>query len=190
MVVIVPKVFWMGSPLSSEDPLRSEARHKRRIGRIYAIAAKPISLKDFAAAFRMLEFFNLAQPGTPIQYDVDFIENLGSAPTNQHLTRDLELPATTISWDFAAAYCNWLSRQEEIPEEEWCYEITKTGICPKNDYLRRNGFRLPTEAEYEFATRAGATTPLFCGSDSQLLLHYAWVLEHSRSPHMPHAAGG
>ena len=183
MVVIVPKVFWMGSPLSSEDPLRSEARHKRRIGRIYAIAAKPISLKDFAAAFRMLEFFNLAQPGTPIQYDVDFIENLGSAPTNQHLTRDLELPATTISWDFAAAYCNWLSRQEEIPEEEWCYEITKTGICPKNDYLRRNGFRLPTEAEYEFATRAGATTPLFCGSDSQLLLHYAWVLEHSRSPH-------
>ena len=63
-----------------------------------------------------------------------------------------------ISWYMAAKYCNWLSKEEGIPEDQWCYEITEQGTKVKANYLRLTGYRLPTDAEMEIATRAGALT--------------------------------
>ena len=40
-----------------------------------------------------------------------------------------ECPAIAVSWYDAAAYCNWLSEREGIPEAQWCYEI-KQGALP------------------------------------------------------------
>ena len=36
-------------------------------------------------------------------------------------------PQVVMSWYEAAAYCNWLSEQEGIPKEQWCYEPNKAG---------------------------------------------------------------
>ncbi len=67
-----------------------------------------------------------------------------------------DCPAVNVSWYQAALYCNWLSKQEDIKPDQWCYQPDGDGkIARMNDkFLSLSGYRLPTEAEMEYATRA------------------------------------
>ena len=64
-------------------------------------------------------------------------------------------PALGVGYPNAANYCKWLSK--------------KTGV----------NYRLATEEEWEFACRAGSTTPFFWGADAAQAKDYGWFKENS-----------
>ncbi len=97
-----------------------------------------------------------------------------------------DCPANDVSWYDAVAYCNWLSEQDGIPKEQWCYAPNEQGhngegmkIHP--DFLSRSGYRLPTVLEWEYACRAGTATRWYMGKCEDLLTKYAWGVTNAAS---------
>jgi formylglycine-generating enzyme required for sulfatase activity len=153
MVVIPgPVAFDMGS--SPEEPTRldDEKPHRRGIDRTFALASKEVTLEQFLRFKPDHKFSKVYSP-------------------------NLDGPVISVSWYQAAQYCRWLSEQEGVPEEEMCYppiKDIKKGMVPRPNYLKKTGYRLPTEAEWEYACRAQTTTPRHYGYAKDLLGHYAW----------------
>lgn len=91
------------------------------------------------------------------------LDNLPVWPTT--VTVGDEYPIFDVTWYDAARYCNARSKKEGLQP---CYN-EKSWECD----FSKNGYRLPTEAEWEYACRAGTKTEFYHGKDEQQLIEYA-----------------
>jgi formylglycine-generating enzyme required for sulfatase activity len=125
--------FWMGSP---EGELGRDPTNETR-HRVTLSRAFALKVTEVTQAEWRAMMGNVVEPS--------FV-NCGDA-----------CPMESVSWEDAVAYCNALSQREGLPP---CY-----GGAPDFAFagLDCAGYRLPTEAEWEYAARAGTQTAFYTG---------------------------
>jgi serine/threonine protein kinase/formylglycine-generating enzyme required for sulfatase activity len=166
VVVPGPREFLMGSPASEAGHSSAEALHRRRVGRTFALSATHVTVAQYK------------------RFNPDF--------GHEHMYRcpEPDCPVLGVTWYEAAEYCNWLSKQAGLLPQEWCYEPNSQGKFGPGmrlaaNHLERTGYRLPTEAEWECACRAGAVTSRSYGESDALLDRYAWYFQNSGARSWP-----
>lgn len=167
-VVIDAGTFRMGASDFERERFAEEVLHERCINRRFAICSTEVTRSQWRQ-------FCESQPDAVWKAD---------QPQMQPHMRTADSPMLGMTWFEAARYCNWLSEQEGIQADQWCYETNENqqygpGMKVRTNFWKLQGYRLPTEAEWEFACRAHTATIRYYGSSETLLPKFSWFLGNS-----------
>jgi formylglycine-generating enzyme required for sulfatase activity len=108
------------------------------------------------------------------QYDSYTMETGKKQIEREEINRG-ERPAMGIDWFDAVSYCNWLSEKEGYTP---CYDIK--GVITECNF-DADGYRLPTEAEWEFAARGGNNSKGYIYAGSNNADEVAWFEDNSQA---------
>lgn len=161
-LVFIPKgTFTMGSSTSEEGSLNDERQHQVKINQDYYLGIHEVTQSQYAKVLgKNPSFFQGDEVATRVPAKTDprtgrviEEEKKVAKDTSNH-------PAENLDWSDAKYFCQRLS---DLPEEREAGRV----------------YRLPTEAEWEYACRAGTETAFSFGGSSDSLKEYGWYSENS-----------
>ena len=157
--LIPPGEFLMGSSEDEEHRGNDESQHRVRLSKSFFISICEV---------------------TQGQYESEMEKNSSSYSSNGTDERAVgpdtsQFPVESVNWFDAVEFCNKLSEKEVLPVY---YRRDGNDV----EFSGGNGYRLPTEAEWEYACRAGAMTAWHCGHSAEDLPQYAWFSTRTTHP--------
>ena len=165
MVSLPAGTFTMGSPSSERARSPDEGpQHRVTISRPFLLARTETTVRQY----RIYANESRAGEGGTSGREENRRAGGGHSWDSPGFAQDEENPVTCVSWNDAVAYCNWLSGRAGLRP---CYRIRADRVSWDRE---ADGYRLPTEAEWEYAGRAGTVTRFYNGDSRAELERAAW----------------
>ncbi len=182
MVEIAEGKFTMGTAGEGGDPVEKPA-HEVALTRPFYLCDREVTVEQFQ---RFLDDADYPAAEKPNDWKwEDWMKTYSQMP---------DCPVNGVNWFETVLYCNWLSTREG---RKPCYERTGEKEKLKNydtteaEYdvwhcdFAADGYRLPTEAQWEYAARARSSEGFCYGGDEDLLSKYAWFIVNGKSRTWP-----
>jgi uncharacterized protein (TIGR02996 family) len=158
--LILPGSFWMGSLETEEPRSDDEIRHRVTLTQPFGLGVYPVTVTEFKRFATATKHITDAERNG-VGYGLlrgGWRQDRSFSWRTPGFEREGKQPVVCVNWNDAQVMIAWLNEQEK-----------GSGLV----------YSLPTEAQWEYACRAGTETARFWGDDTNRIRTYAWYLANA-----------